>query len=78
MLGEALSGVSIIRANGATDYFQMKFEELHDAHTRTVFPFIGSSRWFGFWMDEIMYLFLVIASFAAVIFHTQGMLRALL
>ncbi|KAL7532152.1 hypothetical protein ACHAWF_004026 [Thalassiosira exigua] len=72
MLSEALSGVATIRANGATDYFQTKFEALHDAHTRTVFPFIGSSRWFGFRMDSIMYLFLVIASFFSVLFNTQG------
>lgn len=74
MLSEALSGVATIRANNRLQFFQTKFEAIHDAHTRAFFPFIGSSRWFGFRMDAIVYIFLVFACFFSVLFHTQGKL----
>ena len=72
MLNEALSGVATIRANNSLLYFQTKFEKVHDAHTRAFFPFIGSSRWFGFRMDAVVYLFLVASCFFSVLFNSQG------
>lgn len=77
MLSEALSGVAAMRANNSLQFFQKKFEAIHDDHTRAFFPFIGSARWFGFRMDAIMYLFLVVASFVSVLFHEQGMVFCL-
>ena len=47
MMNESLSGTATIRANNAKEYFLKKFEEVHDAHTRTFFSFIASSRWVG-------------------------------
>lgn len=74
MLGEALGGVATIRANGAIGYFRTKFESAHNAHTRAFFSFIASSRWVGFRMDAIMFLFISCATFLAVVFNTQEVL----
>ena len=74
MLGEALGGVATIRANNAVDYFRQKFEDVHNRHTRAFFSFIASSRWVGFRMDSIMFLFISCATFLAVIFNTQNLL----
>ena len=74
MLGEALGGVATIRANNAVDYFRQKFEDAHNRHTRAFFSFIASSRWVGFRMDGLMFLFISCAAFLAVIFNTQNLL----
>ena len=71
-LSETLSGVSSIRANEAVDYFQAKFQEAHDGHGRAFFAFMGASRWVGFRMDAIMFLFLTVVCFLAVLFQEQG------
>lgn len=72
MLGEAIGGIATIRSNDAINsYFRKKFEVVHDAHSRAFFAFVGSSRWVGFRMDSIMFLFISVVSFLAVIFNTQ-------
>ena len=72
MLSESLTGIATIRANSATTYFKTKFQDAHDTHTRAFFAFIASSRWVGFRMDSIMFLFLSVAVFLAVLFQQQG------
>jgi ATP-binding cassette, subfamily C (CFTR/MRP), member 4 len=72
MMGESLSGIATIRANESTNYFKQKFQDAHDTHTRAFFGFMSSSRWVGFRMDSIMFLFLSFAVFLAVLFHQQG------
>ena len=72
MLSESLSGISTIRANGTQDFFQKKFEEAHDGHTRAFFSFIASSRWVGFRMDSLMFLLMAMVSFLAVSFQNLG------
>ncbi|KAL3796991.1 hypothetical protein ACHAW5_002761 [Stephanodiscus triporus] len=72
MLSESLSGISTIRANNALDFFQDKFRRVHDAHGRAFFAFISCSRWLGFRMDALMFIFLTVASFAAVVVHQQA------
>lgn len=67
MLSESLTGISTIRPNGAIDYFQKKFFAAHDAHGRSFFAFIACSRWLGFRMDSLMFVFLAVASFTAVL-----------
>ncbi|KAL7547829.1 hypothetical protein ACHAWF_011101 [Thalassiosira exigua] len=67
MLSESLSGIATIRSNNALDFFKMKFRQVHDAHARSFFAFIACSRWLGFRMDALMFIFLAIASFAAVV-----------
>jgi ATP-binding cassette subfamily C (CFTR/MRP) protein 4 len=71
MLSESLSGISTIRANNAIGYFQSKFRARHDSHTRAFFAFIACSRWLGFRMDALMFIFLTVASFVAVAVHKQ-------
>jgi ATP-binding cassette subfamily C (CFTR/MRP) protein 4 len=72
MLSESLSGVATIRANHLLDYFKSKFENAHDAHSRAFFAFIASSRWVGFRMDSLMFVFLSLASFLSVLVSNQG------
>ncbi|KAL7520054.1 hypothetical protein ACHAWX_004806 [Stephanocyclus meneghinianus] len=75
MLSESLSGIATIRSNNALDYFQQKFRVVHDAHARAFFAFISCSRWLGFRMDSLMFTFLSIATFAAVIVQDQKWLN---
>jgi ATP-binding cassette subfamily C (CFTR/MRP) protein 4 len=72
MLSESLVGISTIRSNGAIDFFRSKFRQVHDGHSRAFFAFISCSRWLGFRMDALMFIFLAIASFAAVIVHEEN------
>lgn len=72
IMSESLGGIASIRANDGVAYFQRKFQDAHDAHTRAFFAFIASSRWVGFRMDSIVFLFLAVASFLAVLFQQQG------
>jgi ATP-binding cassette subfamily C (CFTR/MRP) protein 4 len=71
-LSESLGGIATIRANDALVFFQKKFQDAHDAHTRAFFGFMAASRWVGFRMDSIMFLFLAIVSFLSVLFQTKG------
>lgn len=72
MLSESLGGIATIRSNGAVDFFKGKFRHVHDGHSRAFFAFIACSRWLGFRMDALMFIFLTIASFAAVIVHQEN------
>lgn len=71
MLSESLSGVATIRSNDSSAYFVKKFENAHDAHTRSFFSFIASSRWVGFRMDCIMFVLMSVVSFLSVLFQRQ-------
>jgi ATP-binding cassette, subfamily C (CFTR/MRP), member 4 len=71
MLGESLNGISTIRPNSAVDFFKDKFCKAHDAHTRSFFSFIASSRWVGFRMDTLLFIFVTIVSFLSVLFHQR-------
>ncbi len=72
MLSESLGGIATIRTNGAIDFFKGKFRQVHDGHSRAFFAFIACSRWLGFRMDALMFIFLTIASFAAVVVHQEN------
>jgi ATP-binding cassette subfamily C (CFTR/MRP) protein 4 len=72
MLSESLGGIAVIRANDAVSFFQRKFQQAHDAHTRAFFAFISASRWVGFRMDFLRFIFLALASLLAVLCHAKG------
>jgi len=72
LLSEALGGIATIRANNYTKYFRQKFYKAHDAHTETFFAYIASSRWVGFRMDLIVFLFLASVTFLAVVVQNKG------
>lgn len=72
MLSESLGGIATIRSNGAVDFFKSKFQTAHDTHTRCFFSFIAASRWVGFRMDSLVFLFLAVVSFLSVLFNQQG------
>ncbi|GKY92774.1 hypothetical protein MPSEU_000247200 [Mayamaea pseudoterrestris] len=72
MLSESMGGIATIRANDSLEFFQDKFKVAHDAHTRAFFAFIAASRWVGFRMDSIVFLFVAIVSFLSVLFHSQN------
>jgi ATP-binding cassette, subfamily C (CFTR/MRP), member 4 len=71
MLSEVLGGIATIRSNDAIDYFKKKFQAAHDTHTRCFFVYIAASRWVGFRMDSLVFLFLTIVSFLSVLFHQK-------
>lgn len=71
MLGESLNGIATIRPNAAISFFKEKFRVAHDAHTRSFFSFIASSRWVGFRMDSLLFIFVAIVSFLSVLFHER-------
>lgn len=75
MMSESLQGVSSIRANNFTGYFRDRFEDVHDANTRSYFAFVASSRWFATRMDILSFVLLASASILAVLFHNQGWFR---
>ena len=72
MLSEALGGIATIRANDYTGYLRQKFQKAHDTHTRTFFAFISASRWVGFRMDSIVFMFTSIVSILAVVVQAEG------
>jgi len=72
MLSESISGVATIRSNDAVKYIRNKFENFHDAHTRSFFSFLASSRWVGFRMDSLMFITVSVSSLLAVVFSDQG------
>ena len=72
MLSEALSGIATLRANGYISFFRQKFRHAHDSHTRVFFAFLSASRWVGFRMDSIVFLFTSAVSFLAVLVHEEG------
>jgi ATP-binding cassette subfamily C (CFTR/MRP) protein 4 len=72
MLSEALGGIATIRANDAIKYFKLKFEELHDGHSRAFFSFLSASRWVGFRMDSIVVMFLIVVNYLAVWAEQEG------
>ena len=72
MLSESLNGIATIRTNSAVEYFQSKFEGAHDTNIRAYFSFISIARWLGFRLDFILFLFVALSSYSAVLFHNQG------
>jgi len=75
LLSESLSGIATIRTNDALQYFEKKFVEMHDSHSRAFFAFIASSRWVGFQMESVAVIFLAVCSMSAVLFNSQGWLE---
>jgi ATP-binding cassette, subfamily C (CFTR/MRP), member 4 len=75
MLGESLNGIATIRPNSAVDFFKEKFRLAHDAHTRSFFSFIASSRWVGFRMDTLLFVFVAIVSFLSVLVHEKKFIQ---
>lgn len=72
MLSESLSGVATIRTNESLQYFQKKFVAAHDSHSRAYFSFIAASRWVGFRMDAVAFLFLAVCTFLSVLLTQHG------
>ena len=72
MLSESLGGIATIRSNDSVEFFRKKFQTAHDGHTRPFFAFMASSRWVGFRMDSIMFFFVAVVSYMAVLFNKEG------
>ena len=72
MISESLNGIATIRSNEKLDYFKSKFEEVHNSHTRALFCFASSSRWFANQLDFLAFILLSAASLLAVLVHVQG------
>jgi ATP-binding cassette subfamily C (CFTR/MRP) protein 4 len=75
MMSESIKGISSIRANGATKYFQQRFAVVQNAHSRAFFSFISLTRWLNFRLEAIQILLIGTASLLAVLFSTNGWLN---
>lgn len=71
MISESLNGISTIRSNNYSDYFQQKFEEAQDSHTRAFFMYMGISRWLGFRLDSIVVILIILSTFVTVLFYSH-------
>ena len=56
-LSESLNGIETLRSNDAIGYFQKKFKEKHDAHSKSFFAFIACERWLGFRSEYSSHVF---------------------
>jgi hypothetical protein len=72
MLNESINGIATIRANHAVDYMKLKFESIHNAHSRAFFAFVASSRWVGFRMDSLMFITVSASCILTSIFSANG------
>lgn len=72
MINESLNGLSIIRSDNYSDYLQQKFKRAQDSHTRAFFIFIGISRWFGFQIDSIIVVLIILSSVCSVLLFEHG------
>ncbi|TPX30555.1 hypothetical protein SmJEL517_g05897 [Synchytrium microbalum] len=61
-----LEGLPVLRALGATDQFLARFMDIQNNNTRMWLTFLTGARWFGFRIDTMSAMFLVIVSFVAV------------
>ena len=71
-LNESITGTSTIRSNGAKQFIIDKFEEHHDSHSRAFWSFLASTRYLGFQLTFLMFIFNCSACFIAVLFSEQG------
>ena len=71
MISQSLKGIRTIRCNSKLDYFLSEFEAIQIAHTKAAFLFLFCSRWFALHLDVISFLFTSVATFSAVLVHSQ-------
>lgn len=55
------------RAFGRTGDFKSEFKNRLDTNTRAYFSFLSVTRWFGFQLDAIVVVLLVVSTFGAVL-----------
>ncbi|CAG2170433.1 unnamed protein product, partial [Oppiella nova] len=58
-LSNTLYGLSTVRAFGAQQTFEKKFDDYQDSHTAAWFLFISSTRWFGIVLDWLCWIYLM-------------------
>lgn len=63
----ATVGLSCIRAYGKTELQQTAFIERLDRNAATYFWWLVTSRWFGFWLDFMVFLVVASTTSAAVV-----------
>ena len=62
----SLSGAETIRSHGASGRFIETFERLQNEHGRAYMSFVFMSRWVGFRLDMMTFIFVTTSAFAAV------------
>lgn len=66
LLSCTLEGLPLIRCFGVRDVFLEKMFRLQDANTRSLFSYIGLSRWFAFYVDMSCNVFYVSFVFLSI------------
>ncbi|KAB0798126.1 hypothetical protein PPYR_09119 [Photinus pyralis] len=64
----SLSGLATIRSSGAELMITKEFDSIQDQHTSAWFLFLAASEAFGFYLDIISVIFLLILTFQFLIF----------
>lgn len=68
-ISASLYGMPTIRAFKAEQMVSLEFDSLQDIHTSTWYMYIASSEIFGFYLDCISTLFLVIVTYQFLLFN---------
>lgn len=63
LLGEALEGLTTIRAVGVTERFEHLFFQRLDAYARPYFVFVGAGRHLGFRLDFLCWLMVLATTY---------------
>ncbi|KAB0798124.1 hypothetical protein PPYR_09117 [Photinus pyralis] len=67
----ALSGLATIRSSGAESMIIKEFDSIQDQHTSAWFLFLTTSEAFGFYLDLISVIFLIVLTFQFLIFNDE-------
>ncbi|KAK5645932.1 hypothetical protein RI129_004396 [Pyrocoelia pectoralis] len=70
----SLSGLTTIRASGAQFMITKEFDSIQDQHTSAWFLFLAASEAFGFYLDVISIIFLLVLTVQFIIFDNGSTL----
>ena len=64
-LTSSLNGLTTIRAFKAEDMLTQEFDHIQDVHSSAWYAYLGTTRWFGVYLDWIVVVYLAccVASF---------------
>lgn len=65
-LSSSLVGLTTLRAHKGENIFQRIFDECQDVHSSAWCTFLGTSHWFGIWLDWIVVVYIACATFTCL------------
>lgn len=64
----SLHGITTIRALGVQELLRQEFDFHQDTHSSAYFTFLSCTRTFGFWIDAISAVYIVIVTYSFLVF----------